>query len=138
MRYWRKLLLNYKSICWAILVAIIMLSLLPAHIHIHHEEAAFSDTHVMSSHAEHHTSSIHAMTNIAGHDNHEEVTSIPVTPDTLVKKVNANLSLVAILISVFVFLSIVVLPLKPQSFRNLHCRSCYIGISPPLRAPPLL
>ena len=132
----RKHIFNSKSVSWAVLVAIVMLSIFPMHMHLHDD--VYSESSVTVPHSDKHTSSIHAITDTTGHDGHEDAATMSATPDTLVKKVNLNHLYPAVLVVFFVFLSLALLPQKFRPHPRLYIRKFYIGISPPLRAPPLL
>jgi len=133
----RKHIFNSKSVSWAVLVAIVMLSIFPMHMHLHDDEV-LSASNVSVPHSDKHISSIHAVSDTTGHEGHEHVATMSATPDTLVKKVNLNTLYPAVLVVFFVFLSLALLPQKFRPHPRLHIRKFYIGISPPLRAPPLL
>lgn len=138
MDTWRKLVFSNKSVSWLALLAIVMMSLFPAHIHLHHDDHAFSSPHVEVTNQSHdHTSVLHIVADTTGHLDHDNETVVPATSDSLIKKVNLNPVFLAILISLFVFLNINSLPNKFHAFIFKHLRKIYFDISPPLRAPPL-
>ncbi|MCK4744408.1 MAG: hypothetical protein KAT25_11355 [Sulfuriflexus sp.] len=141
MNTWRKLVFSKKSISWLALIAIAMLSLFPAHIHLQHDNDAFSSSHTeMTSQSHEHGTIVHVVadtTSHTGHTGHDNETIVPATSDSLIKKVNLNPIFLAILIGFFVFLRINFLPHKFHTFIFKSLRKIYFDISPPLRAPPV-
>jgi hypothetical protein len=140
MNAWRKLILLKKSVSWIVLTAVVMLSLFPAHMHLHHDDDGLASSHVsaMAPESHDHTSTIHAVSDTTGHSGHDDVTVLPATSDTLIKKVNVNPIIFAILIGIFVFLTITSASQRfRQQILSIPPRKIYICLSPPLRAPPL-
>jgi predicted permease len=140
MHVWRKSFFIKKSVAWLLLVAVAMLSLFPAHTHIHHEDDISAPSHVASQTHNHHTSAIHAISDTTGHSEHSEHegdTVLPASSDTIIKKVNFNPLLIAVFIGFIVFLSLAFSSHKLRQLVSTRLHKLHIYISPPLRAPPL-
>ena len=137
MNMWRQLFLsNNKSIAWLALIAVVMLSLFPAHMHVHHDGDAFAESHAQTLHEPvEHVTAIHSISDTRGHGEHDDATIFSTTSDSLINKV--NFVFLAILVGFFVFLGINVSSLQFRSSVFVHLRKIYTSISPPLRAPPL-
>jgi len=138
MQTWRKFIHRHKSVSWLIAAAVVILTLTPLHMHLHHDvetDTSHAVGHI-SPDAHGHTSAVHTVTDTNGHDGHDEVTVISVMSDSLVKKNSFNPAFLAVLVSIFVFLA---LALTSHHFRPLVAsvpRKWHLSLSPPLRAPP--
>jgi len=137
MNTWRALFLsNNKSISWLALIAVVMLSLFPAHMHVHHDADAFAESHAQVKHEPaKHVTAIHSISDTTVHGEHDGATIFSTTSDSLINKV--NFVFLAILVGFFVFLGINASSQQFRSFVFVHLRKIHISISPPLRAPPL-
>lgn len=133
MSTWRKLIINYKSTSWLLVAAIIAITLLPAHYHLHHLFNTDSTAHD-------HVIDLHVMSDKAEHSHHDEGTEIiSATPDGFVEKASTAFP-------PFILLAILLL-LLPRlnyrisarlNYRDINLRQTYFHLSPPLRAPPLI
>lgn len=134
MKAWRKLINDYKSISWLLIAALLILTLLPAHYHLHHaSNVDFND----SAHT--HMVDLHVLANTpdnAHHDSREA--SFTAAPDGIIKKQNSAFAFFFILAVFLIFLPIL------YSRKHVHSVSRDISpartpfyLCPPLRAPPL-
>lgn len=132
MRALWQTIINYKSISWILVAALVMTVLLPAHYHLHHLHNVDTTGHV-------HVVDLHLLADNGGHAHHHEDTSIiSATPDAIVKTDKSVFSL-------FIPLAVVLVVILTCSHRARlryepgdkdpirHCAY----FSPPLRAPPL-
>ena len=132
MSTWRKIIVNDKAINWLLVVAVLLVTLMPAHYHLSH----LFDNH-SSDHA--HVIDFHLITDKTDQSHHGEDTAVfTATPDGIVKKSNPDFS-------PFIFLA-VLLVLFPifnnqlrfyQGYGDVNLKQSYHHFSPPLRAPPL-
>ena len=131
-----KIVISYKPISWLLIAAILLVTFLPAHYHLHHiyNDDAFSSA---ARHA--HVIDLHVLTESAGQSHHDdEATIIAVSPDGIVKKSNPEFS-------PFIMLAIVLLLLPalnkginiPLNYRSTDPKKPYPHFIPLLRAPPL-
>ena len=120
--------MRYKSVSWLVISAILLLALVPVHLHLHHVDDAASLTHEMD---------LHVVTSSSEHSHHDEAHVLDIVPDVLAKKSSGKFFM-----SLLVALLLLVLPVVLQRFAFrlretalLPCRNCY-HLIPPLRAPP--
>jgi hypothetical protein len=125
-------IINYRSISWILVAALLAAVLLPAHYHLHHLH--YPDT---AGHT--HVVDLHFITDNSGHAHHHENTSIiSATPDAIVKTDK-------LVFSLFIPLAIVLVLILTCSHRvwsryepgEITLFRQYAYFSPPLRAPPL-
>jgi len=133
----RTLLHNRKSISWLLVIAVVLLSVLPSQMHLHHENAEQGHGHGHATEHGKHVLDIHTISNLSDHNEHDNVTVMSATPDSLVKKVSAAPVLVATLIGFFIFLIIAASYCKPIQRSRHYLRHFYLNFRPPLRAPPI-
>lgn len=125
---WRQIGLRYKSVGWLVISAVLLLALVPVHLHLHHVDEATVVTHEMD---------LHVMTSAADQSHHDKAHILDVVPDVLVKKSADKL---ATLLLVVLLLAVLPVTLERFAFRLretslLPYRTCY-HLIPPLRAPP--
>jgi hypothetical protein len=141
MDKWRKQIITYKSINWLLVALILLLTLLPAHYHLHHLHD--DDSHRTEVHGYNqghdHAIDLHLLTNKTGQSHHDEdAINITASPDGIVKKSNPAFSPFALLVIVLALLPVSISRFRLFSDRNnTNLRHSYLHFSPPLRAPPL-
>jgi len=112
-------------------MAYLALLVLPMHAHLlHSDEFAHVENHQ--------TISIHLGSDLTEHDGHEGTSVLSTTSDTLVKKIDSNPLLLAILLALFLFVNFNKLSQKFLNLASLCFRKSHTYHSPPLRAPPIL
>lgn len=137
MNTWRKLIVNYRSISWILLVALLLLTIFPVTYHLHNENHHIAGNELISHY---HTVDFHTVMDIVELEHFDDGVqqAHAGAPDSIVKKVSAQFFTI-------VFLA-VVLSLIPYANYRVERQSDYshIGhilnplfLSPPLRAPPL-
>lgn len=132
MGTWRKIT-EYKIICWLLITAVLLVTLLPAHYHLHHLIHSGSASHE-------HSTDLHFVMNKADQSHHEDnAHSYAAVPDGITKKAA----------SAFIIFTFLIISLALISFLNFRInrrpnygtpglrKTCYY-FYPPLRAPPLL
>jgi hypothetical protein len=132
MDEWQKIT-ECKSICWLVVAAILLITLMPAHYHLHHLVQTGTTTHE-------HATDLHFAMNKADQAHHDENTySFAAVPDGITKKT-------ASAFIIFTFFTILLALLPFLNFRTARLQN-YGGTSlkkniyhfyPPLRAPPQL
>ena len=128
--FWLKII-RYRPIAWALVTALLLTILVPAHYHLHHLHDAEPAAHT-------HVLDLHLIADNSGHAHHQQDTSIfSATPDVIVK---ADKSVFAQFIPLAIFLILLLtlayhvrLLLDPADGRPVRHSRYY---SPPLRAPP--
>ena len=140
----RKLIVTHKSISWLLVVAVIYITLLPVHYHLHHMAIddihsvdAINHSHVAINHS--HVIDLHLMTDKSGQLHHDdEATSIAASPDGIVKKTNPAFSPFILLAIVLVLFPVLIKRLKIWlDYRSIGFNKSYPHFLPLLRAPPL-
>jgi hypothetical protein len=122
---------SFKSTSWLLVLAILLVTLLPAHYHFHHLGSAGMDSHA-------HVIDLHFATDKTGATHHDEAGSIAASPDGMVKKSNAAFPLLFALAIV-----LTILPILKTRFivrpvhKNTGLKQSYPHFTPLLRAPPL-
>jgi hypothetical protein len=131
MRALWKQLIHRKSISWQLIAVLLLVTLLPAHYHLHHHDSAESSTHV-------HSIDLHLISDDAGQSHHDEDTSIfAATPDVIAKKDRPDFS---VYIPLAILLVLILAHNNQNSIRpdqsDQRLEPHYPYFSPPLRAPP--
>ena len=133
MSMFRKLVFSFKSISWLLVLAILLVTFLPAHYHLHHLYSANTAVHE-------HVIDLHLALDKAGQPHHgDEMTSIiSASPDGVMKKSNTAFPLFIVLAMVLVLLPILIKRIKIRlDYRYTGLKKSYPHFSPLLRAPPL-
>ncbi len=127
-----KQIINYKSIGWLLVAAILLNILLPAHYHLHHVFSGNSVTHD-------HIIDLHLITEKTGQSHHDEDTTIvTAAPDGIVKKSNPAFFPFNLLTILLVLLPLINYQTRLRlNYGNIDLKQIYYHLSPPLRAPPL-
>lgn len=122
---------SVKSISWLLVLAVLLVTLLPAHYHLHHLYSADTATHG-------HVIDLHLAIDEMGDSHHDEAGSIASSPDGIVKKSNAAFPLFIALAIVLAILPILTTRtiIRPVH-KNAGLKQSYPYFSPLLRAPPL-
>ena len=136
MNLFGKTAINYKSISWLLVVAILLVTILPAHYHLHHLHG--DDMHSATAGVPAHVIDLHLLTDSTGQSHHnEDVTSIAASPDGIVKKSNpvfAPFIFLAIMLVLFLFLN---KQIKIRiDYKYINLKQSYPHFTPLLRAPP--
>ena len=118
-----------KPIIWLLIMAVVVLSLLPAHMHLHHVDGAPSATHE-------HAIDIHLAGEKIDPDHHDDAMVLSATPDVLVKNLNDNPLLAAIWFGFVLFLVVILFQQRLRPLVSISLQHFYPHFSPPLRAPP--
>lgn len=128
---WRKLIIQNKSISWLLIAAILFITFLPAHYHLHH---LFSE----DSTAHNHSIDLHLLTDISAESHHDEhATIVEVTPDGIVKNNNSAFSPFIFLATLLLILPVVYKRIRIRlDYRDTIPNKNFLHFSPPLRAPP--
>jgi len=131
MNEWLKILRQYKQVNWFFITALLVMTLIPIHLHVEHPHEHDSSAH------EHHTS-LHSSID-SGIDHHIDNSSIAldVSPDTILKLNDSGTLIVAFLVLGFIFLA--GLYNKSRTWFVRYCSSSSSGhlyLTPLLRAPP--
>jgi len=137
MSAWRKQISNYKSVSWLLVAAILLVSILPAHYHLHHLVGITSADHT-------HATDLHLSADKPGQSHHNDGTTIiNVAPSGLLTKWDGDsnkpdITPLVILVAFFALFSIFNIKriFRPDQATSFYKQILY-RISPPLRAPPL-
>ena len=141
MSTFHKPVAKHKPVSWMLIAAILLVTILPAHYHLHHlysDDMHNADAGITpASHA--HTMDLHLLTDTAGQSHHEEdVTSIAASPDTVINKSAPLFSPIILLAVILALLPSLSKPVFIQpANRNIGFKKLYLYFSPLLRAPPL-
>jgi len=127
----RKLAIKYKTAYWVLVAAILLISLVPAHYHLHHICGTESTNQIQ-------TIDFHLTSGTVDHSHHDvDTTIIKSTPDSRVQDSNSIQTLVALLTVFLILLVLVNLRIRIRThFDNIALKQILYYLSPPLRAPP--
>jgi hypothetical protein len=133
MSKWRILSKQPGAISAVLIVALVFLTLLPAHIHLHHAEQAADH----ESHSSRHVVDLHMYGVVEDHSHHGEAHVVKTSPDGLITKFDKKFTPIFYL---GLFLTFFMLVLPKAGFNRLKQtislkRYSYFH-SPPLRGPP--
>ena len=127
----RNYIVKYKSTNWLLVAAILLISLIPAHYHLHHicGTESTNQTQVID---------LHLTSDTVDHSHHDvDTTIIKSTPDSRVQDSNSTQTLVALLTVFLILLVLVNLRISIRShFDNIVLKQVLYYFAPPLRAPP--
>ena len=130
----------YRSISWLLILAIVLVSLLPAHYHLHHLLNDDLDSAVTSaaSVAHAHVIDLHLSIDNAGQSHHDEdATSIAASPDGIVKKTSQVFSPFILLIIVLALFPVLSIRIKFWlNYNYIALKRSFPHFTPLLRAPP--
>ena len=132
-----KLAIRYKSISWLLIATILLVTLLPAHYHLHH---LYNDETFSSAATTHeHVIDLHVLTEKTGQSHHhDDATVIAASPDGVVKKSNPDFSPFILLAIVLLLLPALNKRLNMQlNYKSTNLKPRYPHFTPLLRAPPL-
>ena len=127
-------MISIKTISWSLIAAILLVTLLPAHYHLHHLYDENTNT-AITTHK--HVIDLHVLSEESGQSHHDEATSISASPDGIVKNNAPDFM-------PFILISFILLVITTQNIRlNIQLKSRRINLvphapyfSPLLRAPP--
>jgi len=130
MNEWLKILRQHKQVNWFFIVALLVMSLIPIHIHFEHPHEFNSSGH------EHHTTLHSSIDSDIDHHIDEGSVALDISPDTILKLNDSGTLIIAFLVLGFIFLA----PrcnkttwfIRP--FSDSNSRHHYL--TPLLRAPP--
>jgi len=127
----RNYIVKYKSTNWLLVVAILLISLVPAHYHLHHICGTESTNQIQ-------TIDLHLTSDTVVQSHHgEDTTIITSTPDTLVQDTSSSPTLLALLTVFLILLVLTNLRVSIRSnFGNIVLKQVLYYFAPPLRAPP--
>jgi hypothetical protein len=124
-------MINRRSISWLLVVAVLGITLLPAHYHLHHLHSDDATAHT-------HTIDLHVIADKADQSHHDDASIFSATPDVVVKKTNPEFSPYIILAILLVLLPTYTNLLRIKADHgDLGLKRLYPYFSPLLRAPPL-
>jgi len=132
MNAWRKLIIKYKSTSWLLVAAVLALTLLPAHYHVHHQSSDVTSAHT-------HTVDLHTLSNTSSSAHHDgSEVNFAATPDGVIKKQDSIFDLSLVLTVFLVSLALLHNRTQVRPFNwYIPLKRTYLYFSPPLRAPPL-
>jgi len=131
MNLWRTLNDGNKAISWLLIAVILAIVVLPTHMHLHHVDETPSASH-------HHAMDLHVIYEQLGDGHHDNAAVIDNVTDFLIKQLNDNPLLLAILVILVLTIALVRFFTRHRLVNNIGLRQdCYL-LSPPLRAPPIL
>jgi len=132
MNQWRQNIENSSTIKWLLIVAVLLMTLVPLHLHVHHTEVAGTSDH--SHYID--THSIHDKTSLQHHE--QGAIEIDATPEGILKLDNSNTLAFMLLVMGYIFIPAFYKKIKTGFSRNLFSlKSYHFHLTPPLRAPPL-
>ena len=121
---------------WLLIAAILLVTILPAHYHLHHLHG--DDMHSATVGVPAHVIDLHLLTDSAGQSHHnEDATSIGASPDGIVKKSNPVFAPFIFLAIVLVLFPILNKQIKTRpDYKYIGLKQSYPHFTPLLRAPP--
>lgn len=130
-----KIVISYKPLSWLLIAAILLVTFLPAHYHLHH---SYDDTFGATATGHEHIIDLHVLTEKTGHSHHDEATIIAASPDGIFKKSNPDFFPFILLIIVLQLLPVLCKQINiPLNYRSTDIKQSYHHFTPLLRAPPL-
>lgn len=128
MRNLNGIILRNKTVSWLVMAAILVLAVIPVHLHFHHESSGTAESHKVDLHVE---------TGSADHPHHDDTHILKASPDTLAKKFDgAAKSLVPIALLFFLLPVIRARNVAVRCAVPILSRHSYHHLIPHLRAPP--
>jgi hypothetical protein len=130
MVFWRQKLLRFRGITWLMAATVLMLALLPFHLHLHRAQ---SDARLIPQH----TMAIHMAADMGQQDHHDNAVVKQAVPNALMAALD-NIPLPAvILMAALALIAFVATHIVRLSFsKSRRRRQARYFQTPPLRAPP--
>jgi len=127
----RNYIVKYKSTNWLLVAAILLISLIPAHYHLHHICGTDSTNQTQAI-------DLHLTSDTVDQSHHNvDTTIIASTPDTLVQDISSAPTLLALLTVFLILLVLTNLRVSIRAnFGNIVLKQVLYYFAPPLRAPP--
>jgi len=133
MYIWRKMILNHRKISWLLVFSLLILTLIPTHLHLHHDQEA---TYTSIPHE--HMVDVHASINQIDQNHHENVTVIDTATSVIIKQLKDNPFTPLILLTFILLLALARQLVRQRRFKRIYFFDYNYYIAPPLRAPPTL
>jgi hypothetical protein len=137
MNAWRKQVNSYKSISWLLVAAILLVTVLPAHYHLHHFIGDKSAAHG-------HATDLHLSSDKLAQSHHKNGTTIiNAAPTGLLNKWDGEINKpditpLVILVSLLTLFSFINVKRNSRPYQvTTFYKQIFYRLSPPLRAPPL-
>lgn len=125
---WNISILHYKSVSWLVIAAVLMLTLIPVHLHFHHAEDDAMVTHEVD---------LHVVAGSADHSHDEDTHILKASPDAMAKKLDGNIAILLPVALLFLILSAVQSHHAGWLYSTpAQTRFSYHHLIPYLRAPP--
>lgn len=133
----QKILYKNKSLSWLLIVTILLVTLQPAHYHLHHQHHDGTLTSTAGTHD--HAIDLHILTKNTGDAHHDKGTTIfAAAPDGIMKKSNADSSPFILLTIALLLMPVLNIQIDVRHhFRDRNFKQSYPHFTPLLRAPPL-
>jgi len=131
MNKWLKILRQYKQVNWFFVVALLVMSLIPIHIHFEHPHELNNSAH------EHHTTLHSSIDSDIDHHIDEGSIALDISPDTILKLNDSGTLIIAFLVLGFIFLTCLYNKSRSWFIRQFSDSGSYhLYLTPLLRAPP--
>jgi len=131
MNEWLKTLRQYKQVNWFFISALLVMSLIPVHLHFEHLHEFDSPGH------EHHTTLHSSIDSDIDHHIDDGSIALDLSPDTILKLDDSGTLIIAFLVLGFIFLTCLYNKSSSWFIRHLSdAYSCHRYLTPLLRAPP--
>lgn len=128
-----------KSLSWLLIATILLVTLQPAHYHLHHLYHDKTLASMAAIHEHSHAIDLHILTKNTGHAHHDGSTTIfAASPDGIMKKNNADFTPFILLMIVLLLMPVLKIQVKVQHyFKKTKPQYSHPHFTPLLRAPPL-
>jgi len=132
MNEWRKITRKHRYLGWLLIAALAYLTVLPAHVHLHHV-----DNGVASGQQHEHVLDMHIYGSDITSAHHDEAQVLIATPDGIIKTLDFKISpvLIVTLLLALSLLALAVFVPRQRSGRIFPMQYAF-HFSPPLRGPP--
>ena len=132
MDYWRKIGQKHKAISWLLIAALAFLTVLPAHVHLHHVENPTA-----AGHEHTHLVDMHIYSSELSPAHHDETQVLMATPDGMIKSLDFKISPILIFAILIAIVSLALARFTPRQKSDifLPIEQTY-HFNPPLRGPP--
>lgn len=136
MAAWRLSTTRNQQISVLTIIALLFITIWPAHIHVHHVDEAIGHGH---SHAHQHVVDLHADANDIDASHHQDAHVLKVSPDGMLKTPFVKVLPFLLLAIVLVVLAITMKRLNTRNRPLVFIPTGYLSHhSPPLRGPPVI
>lgn len=124
--------MSSRTLSWMLVAALMLLTLVPYHVHLHHDAKSTDDPAAVHGHV----TDLHILVVPNGSDHHEASHTLEPTPDMTFKQTDMQLPVFAAVLVLSLLLPSIGSVIRPPAVTARRLPRFNRHTTPPLRAPP--